>query len=156
MCKNRARTSCKTARNYCFPIYTPSLHMNMFIYHNINQIRVYMGSMVCPYWHMYISQSTVPVPTQMRVYKGGMVCPCLHMYISYSTVPVSPRPQKWECMGWYCMSLSPYLYILGSCPHVPTSPEMRVYRGGVSVPVSTSIYHRGVSPCPHVPRNESV
>ena len=24
-----ARTSCKTARNYCFPIYTPSLHMNM-------------------------------------------------------------------------------------------------------------------------------
>ena len=25
-----ARTSCKTARNYCSPIYTPSLHMNMY------------------------------------------------------------------------------------------------------------------------------
>ena len=33
---------------------------------------------------------------------------------------------------------------------------MRVYRGGVSVPVSISIYPREESPCPHVPRNESV
>ena len=52
--------------------------------------------------------------------------------------------------------LTPYVFILGSCPRVPTSPEMRVYRGGVSVPVLTSIYHRVLSPCPHVPRNESV
>ena len=41
-------------------------------------------------------------------------------------------------------------------PRVPTSPEMRVYRGGVSVPVSVGIYPREYSPCPHVPRNESV
>ena len=55
-----------------------------------------------------------------------------------------------------CLSLSPHLFILEKCPRVPTSPEMRVYRGGVSVPVSISIYPREESPCPHVPRNESV
>ena len=54
------------------------------------------------------------------------------------------------------MSLSPYVYILGSCPRVPTSPEMRVYMGDVSVSVSVGIYPRELSPCPHVPRNESV